>query len=87
MIQLIAAARSYHTATTTQSAAKKYFLLGGASLLAGYSLCSANSTRYTVSAAEKTPINGVPGTKEERTFIAVKPDGVQRGLVGEIIVR
>ena len=24
---------------------------------------------------------------EERTFIAVKPDGVQRGLVGEIIVR
>lgn len=24
---------------------------------------------------------------EERTFIAVKPDGVQRGLIGEIIKR
>ena len=26
-------------------------------------------------------------TQKERTFIAVKPDGVQRGLVGEIIKR
>jgi len=25
--------------------------------------------------------------QEERTFIMVKPDGVQRGLVGEIIKR
>lgn len=24
---------------------------------------------------------------EERTFIAIKPDGVQRGLVGKIIKR
>ncbi len=24
---------------------------------------------------------------EERTFIAIKPDGVQRGLIGEIIKR
>ena len=31
--------------------------------------------------------SGKPGTTEERTFIAVKPDGVQRGLVGEIIKR
>jgi nucleoside-diphosphate kinase len=29
----------------------------------------------------------VAGSKQERTFIAVKPDGVQRGLVGEIIRR
>lgn len=26
-------------------------------------------------------------SNSERTFIAVKPDGVQRGLVGEIIKR
>lgn len=26
-------------------------------------------------------------SKEERTFIAIKPDGVQRGLIGEIIKR
>ncbi len=25
--------------------------------------------------------------KTERTFIAIKPDGVQRGLIGEIIKR
>lgn len=25
--------------------------------------------------------------KSERTFIAIKPDGVQRGLIGEIIKR
>ena len=24
---------------------------------------------------------------EERTFVAIKPDGVQRGLVGEVIKR
>lgn len=26
-------------------------------------------------------------SEEERTFIAVKPDGVQRGIIGEIIKR
>lgn len=31
-----------------------------------------------------TPLNIM---SSERTFIAVKPDGVQRGLVGEIIKR
>jgi len=33
------------------------------------------------------PRAGLPGTNYERTFIAVKPDGVQRGKVGEIIAR
>ena len=33
------------------------------------------------------PLEGIPGTIEERTFIAIKPDGVQRGLVGTIIGR
>jgi nucleoside-diphosphate kinase len=36
---------------------------------------------------KKSTIAGVAGTKTERTFIAVKPDGVQRGLVGEILGR
>jgi nucleoside-diphosphate kinase len=31
--------------------------------------------------------HGAPGTRQERSFIAVKPDGVQRGLIGEIIGR
>jgi len=40
-----------------------------------------------VAAADKVPHGGLPGTQFERTFIAVKPDGVQRGLVGEVIKR
>uniref|UniRef100_A0A803TUU9 Nucleoside diphosphate kinase n=2 Tax=Anolis carolinensis TaxID=28377 RepID=A0A803TUU9_ANOCA len=34
-----------------------------------------------------TPKSGIMAPNTERTFIAVKPDGVQRGLVGEIIKR
>jgi len=37
--------------------------------------------------ATAVPVGGQPGTKHERTFIAVKPDGVQRGLIGDIIKR
>eukprot|EP00612_Vaucheria_litorea_P002926 CAMPEP_0171461706 /NCGR_PEP_ID=MMETSP0945-20130129/6045_1 /TAXON_ID=109269 /ORGANISM="Vaucheria litorea, Strain CCMP2940" /LENGTH=156 /DNA_ID=CAMNT_0011988103 /DNA_START=261 /DNA_END=731 /DNA_ORIENTATION=- len=29
----------------------------------------------------------MPGTAHERSFIAIKPDGVQRGLVSEVIAR
>lgn len=33
------------------------------------------------------PVQGHPGTNRERTFLAVKPDGVQRALIGDIISR
>lgn len=33
------------------------------------------------------PVHGAAGTNQERTFLAVKPDGVQRGLIGDIIAR
>jgi hypothetical protein len=33
------------------------------------------------------PVWGKPGTNQERTFLACKPDAVQRGLVGVIIAR
>jgi len=33
------------------------------------------------------PVYGVAGTNQERTFLAVKPDGVQRGIIGDIIAR
>lgn len=39
------------------------------------------------SKCDALPVHGVPGTNQERTFLAVKPDGVQRGLVGDIIGR
>jgi len=37
--------------------------------------------------ADSVPLVGLPGTKNERTFIAVKPDGVQRGIIGEVVKR
>jgi len=37
--------------------------------------------------AEKKANAGVAGTDKERTYIMIKPDGVQRGLIGEIINR
>merc|ERR1711971_889729 len=33
------------------------------------------------------PHAGIPGTNNERTFLACKPDAVQRGLVADIIMR
>ncbi|KAI9190083.1 nucleoside diphosphate kinase Ndk1 [Blastocladiella emersonii ATCC 22665] len=60
----------------------------GALAVAGLALGAVyNSTSPVEAAAAKAPIAGVKGTPSERTFIAVKPDGVQRGLVGEIIKR
>jgi len=40
-----------------------------------------------VAKAADVPAYGVPGTKTERTFIAIKPDGVNRHLIGEIVER
>ena len=61
-------------ALTTASCAVAYSYSGNNSVAAG-AYCAA------------LPIHGVPGTNQERTFLAVKPDGVQRGLVGDIIAR
>jgi len=45
-------------------------------------------SKSAASGEEKAlPPHGLPGTQYERSFIAVKPDGVQRGLVGTIIAR
>jgi nucleoside-diphosphate kinase len=41
----------------------------------------------SIAQAEALPVYGKPGTNQERTFLAVKPDGVQRGLIGDIIAR
>ncbi|KAJ2163185.1 nucleoside diphosphate kinase Ndk1 [Coemansia sp. RSA 552] len=62
--------------------------VAGAIASFGYTMY-ANSTQESavVHADSATPIYGVPGTSKERTFIAVKPDGVQRGLISDIIGR
>eukprot|EP01123_Difflugia_compressa_P005957 TRINITY_DN18089_c0_g1_i1.p1 TRINITY_DN18089_c0_g1~~TRINITY_DN18089_c0_g1_i1.p1 ORF type:complete len:239 (-),score=41.37 TRINITY_DN18089_c0_g1_i1:75-740(-) len=73
--------RNFATQAVRNSSFKKWACaaaLGGAAV---YTMLP------SASAAESLPISGLPGTKNERTFIAVKPDGVQRGIVGEIIKR
>jgi len=56
----------------------------GASLSA---LAFAYDRNLAVAKCEPLPVHGIPGTNKERTFLAVKPDGVQRGLIGDIIAR
>ena len=58
----------------------------GLALASGFAFTSAGALSVA-SCAAKTPVYGVPGTNKERTFIACKPDAVQRGLVGAIIAR
>jgi len=53
----------------------------------GLSKFSSSNSFIAQCADAKAPIHGVAGTKTERTFIAVKPDGTQRGLIGDIITR
>ncbi|KAJ1902428.1 nucleoside diphosphate kinase Ndk1 [Kickxella alabastrina] len=55
----------------------------------GYTLFTSPSANNSnmIHADSAIPIHGIAGTSKERTFIAVKPDGVQRGLVSDIIKR
>jgi nucleoside-diphosphate kinase len=41
----------------------------------------------TTTTGSSIPSHGVVGTNQERTFIAIKPDGIQRGLIAKIIAR
>jgi nucleoside-diphosphate kinase len=89
------ASRGFSTvaaATVTKNAGKLVIAAGAAGVTA-YALY-ANRERMMETVEEKfsvqaaaVPFYGVPGTKNERTFIAIKPDGVHRFLIGEIISR
>jgi len=55
---------------------------------AGKKVSTASAAKTVSKPEEKQcPPHGIPGSRIERSFIAVKPDGVQRGLIGEIIGR
>ncbi|KAJ1961589.1 nucleoside diphosphate kinase Ndk1 [Dipsacomyces acuminosporus] len=84
------AARAF-TTSSSQGARANATRFGAAAAAAaaaafGYTMYSAQK-QAPVFADSAVPIHGVPGTSKERTFIAVKPDGVQRGLVSDIIAR
>lgn len=61
-----------------------YVAAGG---LAFAATATASMTSPSTIQCDALPVHGVAGTNQERTFLAVKPDGVQRALVGDIIAR
>merc|ERR1712216_318258 len=74
-----------------RAAARSVSFKAPAALVTG-GLATAAAGNYTSIVCEPAmpatmPHEGLPGTNFERTFLAVKPDGVQRGLVGDIIAR
>ncbi|KAL7438554.1 hypothetical protein ACHAXH_006259 [Discostella pseudostelligera] len=73
-------------AATASSGATKLASIAfvGATAMMAYQ--NDNSNKFAVQ-CDVIPVQGVPGTNRERTFLAVKPDGVQRGLIGDIIAR
>ncbi|CAO3586450.1 unnamed protein product [Absidia cylindrospora] len=79
-------ARAFSTANRAAAGAAPRF---AAYATAGAVATAAASYAYmqTPIYADAKPIAGVKGTFSERTFIAVKPDGVHRGLVGKVIQR
>ncbi|KAK9767320.1 nucleoside diphosphate kinase Ndk1 [Basidiobolus ranarum] len=76
-------ARAFTTQAAPRTAAKASTLFG---LVAAATAGTAYWTSNSVVFAESSPA-GAKGTASERTFIAIKPDGVQRSLIGEIIKR
>eukprot|EP00956_Cyclotella_meneghiniana_P024014 scaffold47872_cov53-Cyclotella_meneghiniana.AAC.1 len=74
-------AASSTAARSTASTAPTLLALTAASIIAASS--ATFESKNGVVQCDKIPVYGVPGTNRERTFLAVKPDGVQRGLVGE----
>lgn len=64
--------------------------LGKAALVTSSAAAAYSVNAMRVNSVECTPavpLVGLHGTKFERTFIALKPDAVQRGLIGDIIKR
>lgn len=68
--------------------------VGATPLYAKVSLALAAAATTTIVSSERStahcdalPVYGKAGTNQERTFLAIKPDGVQRGLIGDIISR
>jgi len=81
------------TAKPVATAFGSRWLLATASavIVASAALSLSTSAAFAAPAApqpgQRLPPEGIVGTNYERTFIAIKPDGVQRGLVNKIIAR
>lgn len=76
-------ARSLSTAAHVAAPSSTNLMAGGLLLAATL----ATATTLSTNCDEALPVYGNPGTNQERTFLAIKPDGVQRGIIGDIISR
>jgi len=89
------AARRAVTRRAVSSMAARAAAAPVASKFSGFALVAASAAAVAYQSDNKAsvvqcgalPVHGVAGTNQERTFLAVKPDGVQRALVGDIIAR
>ncbi|CAM9585140.1 unnamed protein product, partial [Discosporangium mesarthrocarpum] len=80
--------RAVSTAAAGTTLARPSFQVTSAAVGLSAALAAAVMSQSEIPlCASKFPYTGVPGTDNERSFIAIKPDGVQRQLVGEIISR
>eukprot|EP00904_Undaria_pinnatifida_P014226 jgi/Undpi1/9934/HiC_scaffold_28.g12388.m1 len=90
-VRAIAARRlssSAVAAVTSQASSSAFRFAGALAVGAGLVVATKNEDSSPVlCAAASFPYTGAPGTANERSFIAIKPDGVQRQLVGEVITR
>jgi len=80
--------RCFSSSASAGVAGKRLGMIGAG--VAGVCLVGAGSQQVDCWGGAKSgslPHAGVPGTSTERTFLACKPDAVQRGLVGDIIAR
>jgi len=73
-------------ATSLKFASKVPFSFTAAALT-GATFTAFQTSALVIADDKKVPHYGVAGTNQERTFIAIKPDGVQREIIGEVISR
>jgi nucleoside-diphosphate kinase len=60
-----------------------------ATVMGGLVVFGAAATAWNTSAVARCdaiPVEGIPGTNQERTFLAVKPDGVQVRSFGVLVL-
>lgn len=81
------AQRSFSTVAVATAARSRVYAGALAAAAVSSALVYTAVATPTLECAAKLPAHGVPGTNTERTFIAIKPDGVQRQLIGKIIQR
>ncbi|TDH66223.1 uncharacterized protein CCR75_005868 [Bremia lactucae] len=81
--------RSFASQARTAAAIKApvTFAVAAAVGMTAFAITAAPVAENKAAGKPTTPLAGVAGTSKERTFIAIKPDGVQRGLISEVIGR